>query len=488
MTRNQRPSDRRRRLRWLAAPLALLVLGSVAAAVALEQANVAPRQLGPYLERRASGHHPLISASGSWLGARMVALDRGSGARDTAALRLGAQDTPAGSDSEGRTVLVEDADELRVAMARAEPGDAITLQPGRYRIAASLDASRPGSEGAPITVRASRPGSVILEQQVTEGFRVSAPYWRFENLVLRGVCAKDSSCEHAFHIAGAAHHVALVNNTVTDFNAHIKINGHGGQFPDHGLVESNTLTNTRARVTANPVTPVDLVAASGWTIRRNLISDFVKAGGNRISYGAFAKGGGTGNVFEQNLVWCERRLVGMPGQRIGLSFGGGATGKAYCRDRACVVEQQGSAMRNNLVAGCSDVGIYLNNAAQSSLQHNSVIDTAGIDVRFAGSSADLEGNLVDGAIRSRNGGVVRERDNLTAASFPAYLGYHPVRALYTESGFAWSGAPSRREAATGVPADLCGQARGSTPAYGAFEDFAACVADTPATSSSSAAN
>ena len=490
-TRGQAP--RRRRL--LAASLALLVLGAAAAVIVVERAGVAPRQLGPYLAQRASGHQHLVSAGGSWLGAQLVRLDRGRGVQDGAGdLRLGAQDAPAGSDTAGRIVLVGNPDELRTALARAEPGDAITLLPGRYRIAAPLAAGRPGSEAAPIVVRARRPGSVTLEQEGIEGFRISAPYWRFENLVLRGTCADDAGCEHAFHVAGAAHHVALVNNTVVDFNAHIKINGEGGQFPDHGLAEANTLTNTHARRTANPVTPVDLVAASGWTIRRNLISDFVKAGGNGVSYGAFAKGGGTGNVFEQNLVWCERRLSGAPGQRIGLSFGGGGTGKAYCRDRTCVVEQQGSTMRSNLVAGCSDVGIYLNNAAQSSILHNSVIDTAGVDVRFPGSSADLEGNLVDGAIRSRNGGVVRARDNLDAAPIHAYLGYHPVRALYATQGFGWRGAPVRREGASGVPADLCGQARAPAPAYGAFEDFAACLAPAaatsaaPATSSSSAAN
>lgn len=485
------PRPRRRAWRLLlGASLALGVFGAAALAIALEQAEVAPRQLGPYLERRASGHNPVITGTGSWLGRQLVALDRGDDAQGVLpALRLGAQDQPAGSDTAGRTVLVSSAADLRAAMARAEPGDAITLLPGRYRMGPTLDASRPGNAQALITVRARQPGSVVLEQEAVEGFRISSPYWQFENLVLRGVCGDDSSCEHAFHITGGAHHVAIVNNLVVDFNAHVKINGQGGQFPDHGRIVSNTLTNTRARMTASPVTPIDLVAASDWRIERNLISDFVKAGGDGISYGAFAKGGGARNVFERNLVWCERRLAGLPGQRVGLSLGGGATGKPYCRDRACVVEQQDSAMRSNMIAACSDVGIYLNNAARSKLVHNSVIDTAGIDVRFAGSSADLEGNLVDGAIRSRNGGIVREHDNLSAASYKAYLGHHPIRTLYAPSAFGWSGAAKRREASPGLPPDLCGQARGAAPAYGAFEDFAPCVASaTPATSSSSAAN
>lgn len=475
----------RRSRRWLLLPLTMLALGSGAAFVALEQLQVTPRQLGPYVERRASGHNPAIEATGRWLGQYLVALDRGEEQAALPALRLGMQETPADGGSALRVVMVANEGELRAAMASARPGDAITLLPGRYRISAPLDARVPGSAVAPITVRASRPGSVTLEQESIEGFRVTAPYWRFENLAIRGMCDNDTYCEHAFHIVGDAHHVAVVNNMVVDFNAHLKINGQNGRHPDHGLVKANTLTNTRTRVTMNPVTPIDMVTASDWTIRGNLISDFIKEGGNGISYGAFAKGGGERNLFEQNLVWCERRLTGRPGQRIGLSLGGGGTDKQYCRVPGCVVEQQGSTLRNNLVLACSDVGIYLNSAAQSTVQHNSLVDTAGIDVRFPASSATLEGNLVDGAIRSRNGGIVRDGDNLSAAQSYAYIGYHPVRALYAFPGFDWRAAPARREAgAAGLPPDLCGQARGARPAYGAFESFAPCVA----TSSSSAAN
>jgi hypothetical protein len=420
------------RVLLLLAPALLLAGGLGAAAFALHRAGVAPRQLGPYLERRASGHNPLIQTAGRWLGARLVALDRGDGgagpdlAQDLL-LTSGAQDSPVDSAAGGREVLVASIEELRMALAHAEGGDAITLLPGTYRIGAALDANRAGSAAAPVTVRARRPGSVVLEQQSSEGFRVSAPYWHFENLTMRGACGDDSTCEHAFHVTGPARHFVARNNTLVDFNAHFKINGTQGSFPDHGLVESNTLTNTHARRTANPVTPVDLVAASDWTFRRNLISDFVKEGGDRISYGAFAKGGGARNLFERNVIWCERRLRGLPGQRVGLSLGGGGTGKEYCRDRACVVEQEQGTIRGNLIAACSDAGIYLNSAARSSVSHNSVVDTTGIDVRFPASSADVEGNLVDGTIRSRNDGVLREHDNLSAAPLYAYLGYHPLR-------------------------------------------------------------
>ena len=220
------------------------------------------------------------------------------------------------------------------------------------------------------------------------------------------------------------------------------------------------------------------MTASAWVIRRNLISDFIKGDGDRISYGAFAKGGGSDNLFEQNVVICEDRLRGTPGQRIGLSLGGGGTGKEYCRDGKCITEQSGSTLRANLVASCSDDGIYLNAAARSTLQHNTLVDTGGITVRFPESSADVQGNLVDGLIRTRDGGLLRLDDNLDTPAARLYLGSHPNRAWFRDPlmlDFQWREPVPRRAGRSEALPDLCGGKRPLQPRYGAFEDFASCM-------------
>jgi hypothetical protein len=462
-----------------AALLALLGLGvSGSGVLYLQGQGIAPRALGPYVERRSEGHNRLVVGAGQWLGGALRALDRGEdGAGSLPALTIGAQPVAIGQAARGGSI-VSSADEARRALAAAAPGDVITFEPGSYRIRGSLAASRAGERDAPITVRAGQPGSVEIEFDASEGFVVSAPYWRFENLIIRGACAQHANCEHAFHVVGGAHHFVAVNNTILDFNAHFKINGDRNGFPDHGLIESNTLSNTAPRQTSNPVTPIDLVAASDWTIRRNLISDFIKADGDRVSYGAFAKGGGARTLFERNVVLCEQRLHGLPGQRVGLSFGGGGTGKPYCRDRKCITEQDQGVMRANLVAACSDAGIYVNSGAGSRIVDNTVLDTGGVQVRFPESSADVDGNLVDGAIRARNGGQLRLGDNLETAIGWLYFGRHPLRRLYAAPeafDFGWRDAPPRR-AVQRSSVDLCGVARKAAPTYGAFEDFSACLA------------
>jgi parallel beta-helix repeat protein len=463
----------------LAAGVLAVVSGGVLLA-AIDHVGRAPRTLAPYIEKRSSGHHPLIENTGRRVAAILTSLDRGSADVPPAQLAL-----VAGRPRLGAGIQVATPDALRTALRQAAPGDVITLAPGTYRFQGKgIDVARAGSADAPIVVRAAQPGTVRIELETLEGFVVGAPYWRFENLNIDGVCPADDDCEHAFHVIGDGHHFASVNNTIRDFNAHFKINAAGGRFPDDGLIEHTTMTATHARATTKPVTPIDIVTASGWTVRANLITDFVKRDGDHVSYGAYAKGAGKNNVFERNVVWCEQMLRGLPGQRIGLSLGGGGTGTEFCRDGRCITEQEGSTLRANLIVGCSDAGIYLNEAAGSKVFDNTLIDTTGIDVRYPASSAQVDGNLVDGPIRARDGGIVHLGDNRAAPLWRAYLGSHPVRGLFRapQTGdFAWrDDAPLRDGADEGErPADaldLCGTRRATPAVYGAFARFTECLA------------
>ncbi len=473
----------------LAALLAVLLAGTVFVA-AIATADAPPRSVAARLDAIDAHRHPSWTGVAAWSADALRALDRDAVVRalPLGASTLGAQPTPAGAPGDGRrAVAVASVDGLRRAFETAAAGDAIVLAPGVYRIdGRGLSASTPGTALAPIVVRAAMPGTVAIEVDVREGVNVSAPYWTFENLTLRGVCADHDRCEHAFHVVAGATHFVARNNTVVDFNAHFKINGQDGLQPDHGSIDANTLSATGPRETDNPVTDIDLVAASGWTIRGNRIADFVKARGNRTSYGAFVKGGGSGNRFERNVVVCEDRLRGHAGARVGLSLGGGGTSTDSCRDGRCITEQEGGVIDSNLVAACSDDGIYLNRAATSVVVHNTLVDTGGIVVRFPDSSAVVEGNLVDGVVRSRDGGALHAADDRDTGLAELYLGRHPVRELFVDAAaldLRWRDAVPRRAGAVATPPsarDLCGAPRPARPAYGAFEDFARCRPAVPA--------
>ncbi|MSP72658.1 MAG: hypothetical protein EXR76_10865 [Myxococcales bacterium] len=236
-------------------------------------------------------------------------------------------------------------------------------------------------------------------------------HWHFEGLDVRGVCADDSACEHAFHVVGGAVGFVLRLSRVLDFNAQLKVNGalvDGVMtLPHGGLVEGNDVSDTRPRSTENPVTKLNIDSVDRSVVRANVLRDFHKDGGNGTSYGAFMKRGGSGGRFERNLVLCTRDVT-TGGTRIGLSFGGGGTGPQFCApafDAAvpCDVEHTGGVLQNNIVVACSDVAVYLNRSAATKVLFNTFIAISGLDFRFDNTSGEAVANVLSGAIRDRDG-------------------------------------------------------------------------------------
>jgi nitrous oxidase accessory protein NosD len=314
---------------------------------------------------------------------------------------------------------VSTSKELLDAIAAAHPGHEILLAPGTYALAGA-NCSADGTAAAPITVRSETPLAAVIEFDGLEGFLVTGAHWHFEGLTVRGVCAADSDCEHAFHVVGKAEGFVLRKSRVLDFNAQLKVNAApdgGGKYliPHAGTVELSELADTASRDTSSPVTKLNIDTGDGWVVRGNYIRDFHKNGGDGVSYGAFMKSGGKGGLFERNLVVCEKDVAG--GVRIGLSFGGGGTAPQYCAPAfdagvPCLVEHSGGLLRNNLVVGCSDVGIYLNRAQQTRVLHNTLVATTGIDFRFDTTSGAAHANVLMGKIRPRDGATFTATDNL----------------------------------------------------------------------------
>lgn len=310
-----------------------------------------------------------------------------------------------------RKIHVSTAKDFINAIKNAKAGDNIILSPGHYNINHSrVYLSAFGQTSNPIRISAEVFGNVSINLNSFEGFLITGDNWIVENLKITGVCSKHPSCEHAFHIAGSKN-IIIRNNEIVDFNSSIKVNSSGKtpnrRYPDHILIESNSIYNTSARETHSSVTLVDIVAGNDSILRKNYIGDNSKLGGDFTSYAAFLKGNGNNGLVENNIVNCESTVINDNSTRIGLSLGGGGTGPSFCRDGNCDTEHRNGVIRNNLILNCSqDVGIYLNRARNSTISHNSLINTLGIDVRFKTSSAKLFNNLSSGPIRSRDGGKI----------------------------------------------------------------------------------
>jgi len=325
------------------------------------------------------------------------------------------------SNTIGELVKVNTTSELLNAIKNAKAGQIIELQKGIYTIKQrNIRITKAGMPHHPIILRAQKLGDAQIKLNSLEGFYLTVPFWVFENLDIQGVCPSHNACEHAFHLVGNADSTIIRNNRIYDFNAMIKSGSQSTRdakkmtFPDHVLLQYNAFFNTSRRNTAQPVTLIDHIGGDYWTFSDNLIADFVKGRGNRISYGLFFKGNSHYGIIEKNLIICNMNLP--PTKQhigIGLSLGGGGTGKAYCRNKNCDIEHTNGIIRHNIIMHCpNDVAIYLNKAKNTQIYNNTIIDSSGIDVRYPVSDAFIMNNIISGKARERNGGKIVETNNI----------------------------------------------------------------------------
>ncbi len=376
-----------------------------------------------------------------------------------------------------KDVPVKNAAELATAISSAAPGDVIILAAGTYA-STGFSCNANGTSASPIVVKSATPLAARIDFDALEGFKVNGAHWHFESLEVHGVCAMDDNCEHAFHVSGGAVGFVLRGNKLVDFNAQLKVNANKDSsgawlMPHDGLLENNEVFDTRPRNTGNPTTKFNIDTGDRWIVRGNYIHDFEKGGGDGISYGSFMKSGGKGGLYERNLVVCSTGPT--TGTRIGLSFGGGGTAPQFCFpafDAAtpCSVEHDGGTMRNNIIASCSDVGIYINRGKATKLLHNTLIATSGIDFRFDTTTGEAHGNLLAGKINPRNGGTFSGTDNLTGQMPSDFAGWYMNP---TMGDLRLKGAPTAllgKVATTTVTDDYCARMRGASPHdYGALE-------------------
>ncbi|AKF85325.1 hypothetical protein MFUL124B02_11290 [Myxococcus fulvus 124B02] len=333
--------------------------------------------------------------------------------------------------------------ELQAALSSAKAGDDIVLADGTYTVNANLNCAAEGTDAQPITVRAANRHAALIRFNATEGFKVSGRAWVFDGLTIEGICARDQDCEHAFHVTGHAEGFVLRNSRVRDFNSQLKANATKNasgvfEMPHRGLIERNDIYDTRPRVTGTPVNKLNIDTGDDWVVRDNEVHDFAKQGG--ISYGAFMKSGGKRGLFERNRVLCTRDQPASD-TRIGLSFGGGGTGAAFCAPAfdatvPCDPEHSDGIIRNNIVANCSDVAVYLNRAARTQVLFNTFIGTTGVDFRYASSTGEAHGNVLSSVIRNRDSGRFTAGTNLTNVATGTWTSWYvaPVQGDLTLKG------------------------------------------------------
>ena len=389
-----------------AAAAALLAFTSPGQNLVAEAQSRSPQELIRYLKRRLEGHNKLEAVLLPPLHAAQRHFEREPPAGPLPTLGKGQQATALNESIAGisQHLRVDNPQAIRQALREAKAGTRILVAPGLYPFEQNLTLGNDARSDAPLVLTAERPGTVWFQFSQLNGIVVDRPHWVFENLDIRGVCANPGSCEHAFHVVGRGAFTTIRNNRIIDFNAHVKINGSREAWPDHGLLARNTLANSSPRSVYAPVVAFDLVGANHWRVQDNLIRDIVHTSAKQTTYGIYMKGASQGGRIERNLVICSSTNISKPGVRVGISFGGGGTAPAYCRDRSCAsYEHRLGLAANNIVAHCNDTGIDVNRSSDIHLAHNTIINTSGIALRGNPTQARIYGNLYEGRLVARDG-------------------------------------------------------------------------------------
>lgn len=300
----------------------------------------------------------------------------------------------------GHVITVNDIPTLELALLNAKLGQVIYLDSGIYQLNKTVSTKVNGAENNPITLTASPNAQITVNTDV--GLKIKHSHWHVEGLNFTGKCKSHSLCEHAIQIVGGVNHITILGNTFTDFNAHIKSNGIKASgsttriFPTEVLIANNQFTNSSIRNTANPVTPIDVVGGDSVHLLNNFIADFAKSGGNRTTYGAFLKGGGSYGVVKGNTVACVHKLpiTHIDDIRIGLSLGGGTTGVDVCQSSNCSYEHKHGIVESNTIINCFyDPAIFINKVSYSEVKSNKLLNSRIIQVKKS-SNITLNSNEI----------------------------------------------------------------------------------------------
>ena len=138
------------------------------------------------------------------------------------------------------------------------------------------------------------------------------------------------------------------------------------------------------------------------------------------------------------------------------------------------MEHTGGLIRNNIVMNCADVGLYLNRAKDTLVLNNLFYRTMGIDVRFEQSTAEIKNNIVDGKIKSRDGGTFSSSHNLVFRGLTNIFGPQPQDCFADPARTDFRLKDGRDILDKGLPhgdiahLDICGQSWGKKPNIGPF--------------------
>jgi hypothetical protein len=371
----------------------------------------------------------------------------------------------------GRIVTVSTEPELRQAVRALTSNTTLVIQPGTYRLAATLVVNGPLTN---VAIRGATD--------------------RRDDVVLVGAGMTDRSVPHGIWTGGGVNGILIANLTIRDFFYHCIIFNGGTEAPrlynvrllnagqqivksnpddagggvDNGVVEYSAVEYT---VTSRDsyTNGVDVLGGRRWTIRNNQFRNIRAPLGQMAGPAVLAWRGAAETVTEANtFIDCQRAI-------------------SYGLEASSPPDHSGGAIRNNFIfrrmTQPGDAGITVFGSPDTVVAHNTIVLSGtypnAIEYRFAQAAGiQIVNNLTDAAIVRRDGASATVTGNYTRA-LPAMFLDAPSGDLHLRSSA--SAVIDRGVAFSGVSQDWDGQPRvqGPGPDIGADELNLSHVPDQP---------
>jgi hypothetical protein len=370
------------------------------------------------------------------------------------------------------TVRVRTAGELQRAIATAKPDTTILLEDGLYRIDRMLDIKAPGvvirgrsGDRSAVVVR----GNGMGDRRVGVVFSISAPdvtiadltagYVGFHGVQIRGERGASRATVQNVHIIDTGQQ--LIKGSTAG----------GPSYADDGVIACSLLEYSD-HAPSSYTHGVDVIAASGWTVRDNTFSRI--RGPAEQQWAA-----GPAILFWGNsqLTTIERNVIVDSFRGIALGLGPGASARS--RDGERSYDHQGGRIRQNVIVNLhdwADEGIEINAARDVEVDHNTVFVEGrlpwSISVRFPVSSGHVRNNLSNRPIHFRDDGHADLGGNVEGAELGWFADVTAAQVTLSQ--------PDLPAVDVGVPVpdlplDMAGRTRvsGQAPDAGAYEQAGA---------------
>ncbi len=328
--------------------------------------------------------------------------DNGTTTTTTAIVMESSCDCDSFAATSNTTVTVNSVSELRSAVESANSGGNLTIQlaDGTYELDQMLWISGDGVTFQ--SVSGNRDAVVIRGQGMTGGvshvFNVAGDDFRVADMTIGWVA------NHAIQIHGnedadspLIHNVRIVDTGEQMIKISFSENVQSSS--DNGIIECCSFEYSQGIGPQYYIGGIDGHSCKNYIVRNNTFSGIRSPENDLAEHAVHFWSNSENTLVENNVITrCDR----------GIGFGLG--------DRGHV----GGMIRNNMVHTNRDVGIGLENAANTSVYNNTLYTenyANSIECRFAGSSGiTIINNLTSQAITERDGGSARLDSNYTQAT------------------------------------------------------------------------